>query len=40
LLLLCLFQLHLMRRALETSLLMRYSPDDVMHGIAYVFGIR
>lgn len=39
LLLLCLFQLHLMRRALETSLLMRYSPDDVMHGIAYVFGI-
>lgn len=39
-LLLCLFQVHLARRALETGLLMRYSPDDVMHGIAYVFGMR
>jgi hypothetical protein len=40
LLLLFLFQLHLVRRALETSLLMRYNPGDVMHGIAYVFGMR
>lgn len=40
LLLLCLFQLHLVRRALETSLIMRYSPGDVMHGIAYLFGMR
>lgn len=39
LLLLCLFQLHLVRRALETSLIMRYSPGDVMHGIAYLFGM-
>lgn len=40
LLLLALFQLHLVRRALETGLLLRYSGDDVMHGIAYVFGMR
>jgi hypothetical protein len=40
LLLLALFQLHLVRRALETRLLLRYSRDDVMHGIAYVFGMR
>lgn len=40
LLLLCLFQVHLTRRAFETGLLMRYSPDDVMHGIAYMFGMR
>jgi hypothetical protein len=40
LLLLVLFQIHLVRRALETALLMQYKPGDVMHGIAYVFGLR
>lgn len=39
-LLLGLFQLHLVRRALESSLIMRYRPDDAMHGIAYLFGMR
>lgn len=38
-LLLCLFQLHLIRRACETKFMLRYNPDYVMHGIAYVFGM-
>jgi hypothetical protein len=37
---LLLFQLHLLRRALETCYLMRYPQDAKMHGIAYVFGLR
>eukprot|EP00882_Tetradesmus_deserticola_P033971 GHRQ01038853.1.p1 GENE.GHRQ01038853.1~~GHRQ01038853.1.p1 ORF type:complete len:148 (+),score=36.24 GHRQ01038853.1:289-732(+) len=40
LLALLLMQLHLGRRALETAVLMRYPRGAVMHGIAYVFGIR
>lgn len=40
LLLLALFQLHLLRRALETALLLRYPPGARMHGVAYLFGMR
>jgi hypothetical protein len=40
LLLLVLFQLHLVRRTFETALLLPYKPGDVMHGVAYVFGLR
>jgi hypothetical protein len=40
LLALLLMQLHLGRRALETTLMMRYPRGAVMHGIAYVFGLR
>ncbi|KAI8472928.1 MAG: 3-oxo-5-alpha-steroid 4-dehydrogenase-domain-containing protein [Monoraphidium minutum] len=36
---LSLFQAHLVRRALETALVMRYPPDARMHGVAYVFGL-
>lgn len=34
-----LMQLHLVRRALETKLVMHYPRGAVMHGIAYVFGM-
>ncbi len=34
------FQLHLVRRALETRLLMRYPADAKMHLLAYIFGLR
>lgn len=37
---LALFQFHLMRRAAETALVMRYPRDARMHGIAYLFGLR
>lgn len=37
---LCLFQFHLVRRALETASVMQYPPDALMHGIAYIFGLR
>jgi hypothetical protein len=40
LLALLLMQLHVVRRALETKLMMRYPRGAVMHGIAYVFGLR
>jgi hypothetical protein len=40
LLLLALFQLHLLRRCAETGLLLHYPEDAQMHGIAYVFGLR
>jgi hypothetical protein len=40
LLALLLMQLHLVRRALETELLMHYPSGASMHGIAYVFGLR
>jgi hypothetical protein len=38
-LLLAFFQLHLVRRALETSYVLKYPPQAVMHGIAYLFGM-
>jgi hypothetical protein len=34
------FQLHLVRRALETAGLMRYPRGAKMHGVAYLFGMR
>jgi 3-oxo-5-alpha-steroid 4-dehydrogenase 3 len=36
---LALFQVHLVRRALETALLLRYPPNARMHAIAYAFGL-
>jgi 3-oxo-5-alpha-steroid 4-dehydrogenase 3 len=36
---LALFQLHLVRRALETALLLEYPPGSRMHAIAYAFGM-
>lgn len=39
LLLLALFQTHLLRRTLETAALLRYPPGARMHGIAYLFGM-
>jgi 3-oxo-5-alpha-steroid 4-dehydrogenase 3 / polyprenol reductase len=36
---LLLFQLHLVRRALETALLLEYPPGSRMHAIAYAFGM-
>lgn len=40
LLCLLLFEIHLLRRALETGLMMRYNTSARMHGIAYLFGMR
>eukprot|EP00879_Flechtneria_rotunda_P027736 GHRR01029726.1.p1 GENE.GHRR01029726.1~~GHRR01029726.1.p1 ORF type:complete len:160 (+),score=29.30 GHRR01029726.1:636-1115(+) len=40
LLALLVFELHLVRRALETRLVMRYPRGAKMHGIAYLFGLR
>lgn len=40
LLTLLLFQLHLMRRASETKFLLHYPSGAVMHGVAYLFGLR
>lgn len=37
---LALFQVHLVRRAAETGLLMRYPADAKMHAVAYLFGLR
>jgi hypothetical protein len=34
------FQLHLVRRMLETRLLMKYPAGARMHVLAYVFGLR
>ncbi|KAK2079178.1 hypothetical protein QBZ16_002869 [Prototheca wickerhamii] len=34
------FEIHLVRRYLETTVLMRYPPTARMHGIAYVYGLR
>ncbi|GAB4822043.1 hypothetical protein N2152v2_009089 [Parachlorella kessleri] len=34
-----LLEFHLVRRLLETTLLMRYPPGARMHGIAYLFGL-
>ena len=34
------FEFHLVRRYLETTVLMRYPPTARMHGIAYVYGLR
>eukprot|EP00877_Chromochloris_zofingiensis_P002251 jgi/Chrzof1/12026/Cz06g18170.t1 len=36
---LVLFQIHLIRRALETGFVMKYPIDAKMHGIAYLFGL-
>lgn len=40
LLALCLLEVHLVRRYLETVLIMQYPPNARMHGIAYLYGIR
>lgn len=39
LLALALFQVHLVRRLLETTLLMRYPRGAKMHVVAYAFGL-
>ncbi|KAL6774515.1 hypothetical protein ACKKBG_A25290 [Auxenochlorella protothecoides x Auxenochlorella symbiontica] len=39
LLALCLLEVHLVRRYLETVLIMQYPPNARMHGIAYLYGI-
>jgi 3-oxo-5-alpha-steroid 4-dehydrogenase 3 len=36
---LALFELHVLRRFLETLLVMRYPPGARMHGIAYLFSL-
>jgi hypothetical protein len=35
-----LFELHLLRRAVESLAVMVYPPEAKMHLIAYVFGLR
>ena len=37
---LILLEVHLVRRSLETSSMMRYPADAKMHIIAYMFGLR
>jgi len=37
---LILFQMHLLRRLVETTLVMRYPRGASMHGIGYLFGLR